>query len=209
MWRIIFGLWWAMDDNKVFILFPVASYSYPRPTSVSELLACFLATREERLQAEWVPRWMYNGDQFSRKSLLQPRWVDQTFSSAIWGAARGWGRDCLCLEQSFPLLSEAGQLPIWSCKSLTIIAAALVHVCSCYLFAWRLGSLFWLLLALHGPEEVKWFLLFLLYSVRIHCMCAKLLKTIWLPSVSGGGSGLLIATRWKNKRKDPKWHSAS
>lgn len=116
MWWIIFGLWWAMGNNKVFILFPVANYSYPRPTSVSELLACFLATRKERLQAEWVPRWMYNLGQFSRKSLLQPHWVDQTLSSAIWGAARGWEGDCLCLRQSSPLLSKAGQLPIGSCK---------------------------------------------------------------------------------------------
>lgn len=116
MWQIIFGLWWSMDNNKVFILFPVASYSYPRPTSVSELLACFLATREERLQAEWVPKWMYNVGQFSRKSLLQPHWMDQTFSTAIWGAARGWWGECLCLSWSFPLLPEAGQLPIGSCK---------------------------------------------------------------------------------------------
>lgn len=130
MWWIIFALWRAVDNNKVFILFPVANYSYPRPTSVSELLACFLAIMEERLQPEWVPRWMYNLGQFSKKSLLQPHWVDQTFSSAIWGAARGWGGDCPCLRQSFPLLSKAGQLPIESCKSLAIVAAATmcVHV---------------------------------------------------------------------------------
>lgn len=131
MWWIILGLWWAMEDNKVLMQFPVASYSYPRPTSVSELLACFLATRKERLQAEWVPRWMYNDvGQYSRKSQIQSCWGDQTRNSTFWGAARGQGRDCPCLRHSLPLLSEAGQLPSGSCRSLAIIAAALVCVCS-------------------------------------------------------------------------------
>lgn len=212
MWRIILGLWWAVEDNKVLILFPVANSSYPRPT-VSELLACFLAPEKTdcRLSGrqDGCLLWARSPGEVRSRALLSGPDVQQHSLRSSKGVMERLPVPQAQPPVAFWCRAASRRIPQkFGCYCCNLGPFVFIIVCSHE----DSGVYFWFLLALHswaGQRKGNEFCYFsCTMSEAIVCV-----QSYWRQPDCWA---FLVAelARWqqhtgKHMRKNKKWHSAS